>query len=168
MNPNFTEENIKALYEYAFGYTTDMNYRFRTSSATPNDKKEASKISALMTAQKIPTVYRSTSCGYMQKWFGVYKDHLDVWIGKFFVDPGFCSTSKDPGMPWNNYPKNSDTLYMTITSKERPKAIDINEVLGKASPSPGDKEVLFDRNTKFKIVSYTVKSGIYYLDIEVI
>lgn len=57
----YTEESIKALYDYAFGYTTDINWKLRTSSATSSDLKEAGKISTLMKSQKIPTLYRAMS-----------------------------------------------------------------------------------------------------------
>ena len=164
----YTEESIKALYDYAFGYTTDINWKLRTSSATSSDLKEAGKISTLMKSQKIPTLYRAMSWDNMQKWFGVYRDSIDVWIGNVFVDKGFVSTSKDPQMPWNNYPKTSNTVYLTITSKKPVKSIDINDILQELSPSPGDKEVLLERNTKFKITGYIIRNKIYYLNLEII
>lgn len=164
----YDENVIKALYDYEFGYTTDINYRFHTSSATSTDIKEASKISSVMKSQKLPVLYRATSWEYMQKWFGVYRDCLDVWIGKIFVDKGFVSTSLDPRVPMDFYPNNSETVYFTIKSKKAVKAVNINDVLGKASPSPSDKEVLLDRNTKFKILSCDVKNNIYHIDLEII
>lgn len=164
----YSEESIKALYDYAFGYTTDINWKLRTSSATSADLKEAEKISSLMKSQKIPTLYRAMSWENMQKWFGIYKDSMDVWIGNVFVDKGFVSTSKNPKMPWNNYPSSPDTIYLTITSKKPVKAIDINDVLKELSPSPGDKEVLLERNIKFKITGYIIRNKIYHLDLEIV
>lgn len=164
----YDESAIKALYDYAFGYTTDINYRFRTSSATSNDIKEATKISATMKLQKFPTLYRATSWKYMQKWFGVYKDCIDAWVGNIFVDKGFVSTSLDPKVPMDFYPNNTDTVYFTIKSNKAIRGVNINDILGKASPSPSDKEVLLDRNTKFKMLSYTIKNNIYHIDIEIV
>lgn len=121
-----------------------------------------------MKFQKLPVLYRAISWEYMQKWFGVYRDCLDVWIRKIFVDRGFVSTSLDPHVPMDFYPNNSDTVYFTIKSKKLVKAVNINDVLGKASPSPSDKEVLLDRNRKFKIIRYEIKNKIYHIDLEII
>lgn len=161
------EDCIKSLYEYVAGYTTDINHRLRTYKTTKFDIQEAENISSLMIVSKVSTLYRAVLWKSMKMWFGIYKDNIQRLIGKIFVDPGFVSTSIDSKMPWNNYLKSSETVYLTISARNPVRHVDVNKVLGTASPSPSDKEILLDRNTQFRIDSCVIKDGIYFLGLEI-
>lgn len=162
------EDCVKSLYDYVAGYTTDMNHRLRIHKANNFDILEANNISSLMAVSKVSTLYRAVLWKSMKMWFGISKDNVQGLIGNTFIDPGFVSTSVDSKMPWNNYPKNSETVYITISSRNLVRHIDVNKVLGKSSPSPSDKEILLDINTQFKINSCIIKDNIYFLGLEII
>lgn len=152
-DPEFKDENKQALYDYAYGLTNDLNYRFRKGRPNKKDKENAKRISALAKEMKLPTLYRSAEWRHFKQDYKIDNKTIFDHIGDIITDPGFLSTSTKEEGAWQLNVKDPDSLLIVFNSTGTHKAIDINKNLGKYSPSPEQTEILLDQYTKFKIVN---------------
>ena len=78
---------------------------------------------------------------------------LGLKKGSIIPDPGFLSTSKSSGVG-KSFQNSSDNIMLEIRLPKGARAVD----LGKLSDNPGEQEVLLDRNSKLKVVSFNSKT----------
>jgi hypothetical protein len=78
---------------------------------------------------------------------------LGMKKGSIIPDPGFLSTSKSSGVG-KSFQNSSDNIMLEIRLPKGARAVD----LGKLSDNPGEQEVLLDRNSKLKVVSFNSKT----------
>ena len=159
-------ENIDALYDYAYGITTGINYRFRTNIQSRKDLHIARLISELETLTELPTLYRATLWKDLTAYYGLTRGNINSKIGEVFTDYGFMSTSIDREVPPQMYSIDIGTVFMTIRSTGKHRAINVNEILGEKSPAKCQKEILLGKGTKFIITQVANKKGITYIDVE--
>ena len=160
------QESVDALFDYANGTTAGMNYRFRTNTQNRKDQFLAMLISELETPMELPTLYRVTSWKDLTEYFGLTRGNIKSKIGEVFVDRGFMSTSIDKVVPQQMYFIDIGTVFMTIHSKGKHRAIDVNKILGDKSPSKHQKEIILGKDTKFAITQVANIKGITYIDVE--
>lgn len=159
-------DSLDALYDYANGDTTHINYGLRRGSSTAEELKIADKLSRLETPMELPTLYRATLWKDISADFGVTRKNISSMVGKDIADKGYMSTSKDSRVPKMMYPIDKNTVFLNIKSKGKHRAIDVNGLLGKKSPASYQKEVLLGRNTRLTITGVKEKDGITYIDVE--
>lgn len=159
-------ENIDALYDYAYGITTGINYRFRTNIQSRKDLHIARLISELETLTELPTLYRATLWKDLTAYYGLTRGNINSKIGEVFTDYGFMSTSIDREVPPQMYSIDIGTVFMTIRSTGKHRVINVNEILGEKSPAKYQKEILLGKDTKFIITQVANKKGITYIDVE--
>ena len=168
-DPEFDNENIQALYDYAYGYTNDLNYHFRKGKPKKQDKENASKISKLAKPMKLPVLYRSAEWRHFKQDYGIDQNNVFDKIGEVIEDPGFLSTSTAEEGAWQLNVKDKDNLLIVFKSKGQHKAININDELGEYSPSPEQTEILLDQYTKFKITNVDKdKKGVITITAEIV
>lgn len=148
----FKDPSKQALYDYAYGYTNDLNYRFRKGKPKKQDKQNAELISKLAKPMKLPTLYRSAEWRHFKQDYNIDKNTVKDHIGDVIEDPGFLSTSVEEDGAWQLNTKDKDNLLIIFKSTDKHNAIDINDILGEDSPSPKQREILLDQYTKFKIL----------------
>lgn len=148
----FKDQSKQALYDYAYGYTNDLNYRFRKGKPKKQDKENAKLISKLAKPMKLPTLYRSAEWRHFKQDYDIDKNTIRDHIGDVIIDQGFLSTSVEEDGAWQLNVKDKDNLLIIFKSTKKHKAIDINDILGDKSPSPEQREILLDQYTKFKII----------------
>lgn len=105
---------IQSLYEYVFGYTTDINYRLRHNKMTPEYRKIANDLQSLMKKQKFGVLYRGMDWEHFTNDFKITKDNIDSFVGGTFTDRGFASTSLNPREPLEIYSNSGKSVYMKI------------------------------------------------------
>lgn len=159
-------ESLDALREYAEGYTNNINYGLRRGNPTDEELKIADKISRLETLMELPTLYRATLWKDLNGDYGITRKNLSAMMGATITDKGFLSTSIDRRVPEGMYPMDRNTVFLRIKSKGRHRAMNVNGLLGKKSPSPSQKEILLGRNTSFTLTGFEQKNGITYIDAE--
>ena len=159
-------DSLNALYDYAYGYTNSINYGLRRGNPTEEELRIADRISKLETPMELPTLYRGTLWRHLSGDYGITRGNIHSMIGRTITDKGYLSTSIDKKVPKDMYPMDRDTVFMRIKSKGKHRAMDVNGLLGRKSPSPGQKEILLGRNTKFTIAKVNEKNGITYIDVE--
>ena len=159
-------DSLRALYDYAYGVTTSINYRLRRDNPTCTDIELSHKISFLETFMELPILYRATLWKYFTDDYGITKDNIHSKVGEVILDKGYLSASKDRRVPKLLYPVDSDTLFMRIFSDGKHRAIDVNETLGEDSPWRDQKEVILGMNTRFTITKISKCKGITYIDVK--
>lgn len=160
------KENIDALFDYAYGITTGINYRLRTKTQNRKDLYLVKLISELETPMELPTLYRATLWKDLTEYYGITRNNINSRIGEVFIDYDFMSTSVDRNVPRQMYSIDIGTVFMTIRSKGKHRAIDVNKTLGEKSPAKYQKEFLLGKSTKFILTQVANKKGITYIDIE--
>lgn len=160
------KESIDALFDYAYGVTVGINYRLRTKTQNRKDLYLVKLISELETLTELPTLYRATLWKDLTTYYGLTRGNINSKIGEVFTDYGFMSTSIDREVPPQMYSIDVGTVFMTIRSTGKHRAIDINKVLGEKSPAKYQKEILLGKDTKFVITQVANKKGITYIDVE--
>lgn len=159
-------EALDALREYAEGYTNSINYGLRRGNPTNEDLIIADKISRLESPMELPILYRATLWKDLTGDYGITRKNISSMIGTTITDKGFLSTSIDKRVPEEMYPMDRNTVFLRIKSKGKHRAMNVNGLLGRKSPSPSQKEILLGRNTSFTLTGFEQKNGITYIDAE--
>ena len=159
-----TDEVKEALSHYTLSDYADVNEILRGVQSeygvTKNRKNELlDRIKIITkTLEKAPK-YEGESYRMMSFW-QKEKKYADAIIKQLedgvFIDKGFMSSTKDLKTAEFFASKSKDdyTFKFTIRSK---KGIAVDDV----SANKGEEEILFNKNSKFKVVSFEKKDGIY-------
>lgn len=118
---------------------------------TPETTAHLAELDRVMSRASLPealTVHRGIGGNGLKE---ILKHGLKK--GSIIPDSGFLSTTKNSGVG-KTFQNSSDNIMLEIRLPKGAKAVD----LGKLSDNPGEQEVLLDRNSKLKVVSFNSKT----------
>jgi hypothetical protein len=118
---------------------------------TPASSAHLAELDRVMSRASLPeamTVHRGVGGNGLKE---IQKAGLKK--GALIPDAGFLSTSKSAGVG-KSFQNSSDNIMLEIRLPKGARAIDV----GRLSDNPGEQEVLIDRNSKLKVVSYDAKA----------
>ena len=155
--PNeLTKDEEAAVKRYVGPDSYKLNAKLRTGKPLSNQEKAFVK-NLDYALDKLPKytgeepLYRSMYSNAMEN----AEDFVrNTKAGAIIKQPAYISTSKDM------YDPDADIQMKILNSKSGA------DLTGKNSYNNSEREVLFPRDTKFKVVKRYVKNGKYYLDVE--
>lgn len=155
--PNeLTNDEEAAVKRYVGPDSYKLNAKLRTGKPLSNQEKAFVK-NLDYALDKLPKytgeepLYRSMYSNAMEN----AEDFVrNTKAGAIIKQPAYISTSKDM------YDPDADIQMKILNSKSGA------DLTGKNSYNNSEREVLFPRDTKFKVVKRYVKNGKYYLDVE--
>lgn len=155
--PNeLTNDEEAAVKRYVGPDSYKLNAKLRTGKPLSNQEKAFVK-NLDYALDKLPKytgeepLYRSMYSNAMEN----DEDFVrNTKAGAIIKQPAYISTSKDM------YDPDADIQMKILNSKSGA------DLTGKNSYNNSEREVLFPRDTKFKVVKRYVKNGKYYLDVE--
>lgn len=151
-----TKDEEAAIKRYVGPDSYKLNAKLRTGKPLSNQEKAFVK-NLDYALDKLPKytgeepLYRSMYSNAMEN----AEDFVrNTKAGAIIKQPAYISTSKDM------YDPDADIQMKILNSKSGA------DLTGKNSYNNSEREVLFPRDTKFKVVKRYVKNGKYYLDVE--
>lgn len=156
------DESQTSMLKYVQGYTTDINNYLRKGKKLPAEYKETMEKmdkGFTDTVKENTTVYRTVDWSFMKNLFNITKEDIDKHIGDEIVDKAYMSTAAECISPWGESWNNNELVLVIAAATDAPcfdvnKNIDADDI-----DCEEQKEVLFPRNTKLKIVSYEIKKN---------
>jgi hypothetical protein len=161
----YSDDPIKsAIYDYVAGLTTSISNELRNNcDYEPVSKLLDSAFKSRKYSKKSPIeVYRTIDWDYMNNMYGITPNNLKDKIGSTITNKGYMSTSCKCVSPWANFWSDYE-LILHITSKKSYPHIIINDIFDSSEIDCTDQnEYLLPRNTKLKLISFSIAKGKKY------
>ena len=155
----FSEGQKNALQDYVENGT--INYYARNGEITESVK---SLDSLMEKAKKSMTVYRGVDIDEDEAWG---KAIWNAKSGDILSDKGYLSTSISKESAEQNVSESYQAAVFQIDVPKNAKMINVNNafksVLNKKNIHSAEKEYLFHRNTRLKVISTSMKDGTKYI-----